>query len=190
MANYNIKNDNSKKYKLSKDKIDYSKFNNNKYCIVDSDDINLDINSYIDNKIEDLEDLEDLEDDIESNDYLDSDDLKTCNIIDINNITKIELKKEKEIPMKIIIENIKKKEPMVFSDTTKIYDIININGNEYFFDKNINLLLDYNINPIGFFNKSKYILYDDLKVENEKIIIENQKVERIINKILFNNKNI
>lgn len=178
MDNYNNKIDNPKNYNLE-ESLDYSKFNNNKYCIVDSDDINLDINSYIDNK---LEDLEDLEDDIESNDYLDSDDLKSCNIIDINNITKIELKKK--MPIEINIESIKKKEPIVFSDTTKIYDIININGNEYFFDKNINLLLDYNINPIGFFNKNKYILYDDLKVENEKIIIENKKVERILNNFI------
>jgi hypothetical protein len=43
----------------------------------------------------------------------------------------------------------------------KIFDVLKINGTEYFYDKDFNLLLDSNVIPVGFKHDKKFVFYSE-----------------------------
>lgn len=68
----------------------------------------------------------------------------------------------------------------------KIFDVLTIEGTEYFYDTDFNLLLDKDVEPVGFKVKDKFIFYSETSN-----IIENVKRDDLeVKKIFDNIKNL
>ncbi len=84
--------------------------------------------------------------------------------------------KEKELE-KSNIESSKKKFPTL---NEKIFDVVEINKTEYFYDQEFNMLFDHDTNPIGFKYGSNYVFYSDSSKDIEKIQTDNKYVKQLL----------
>ena len=62
----------------------------------------------------------------------------------------------------------------------KIFDLVKINSIEYFYDSDFNVLLNEQVEPIGYKNEDKYILYSEADKKIKKITLENTEVYDIM----------
>ena len=64
----------------------------------------------------------------------------------------------------------------------KIYDVIKIGKDEYFLDKDFNVIYDDKINQVGFIYNSKYILFSDMEMDkdNKQYELNIQEIKNII----------
>jgi hypothetical protein len=97
-------------------------------------------------------------------------------------------KNSKEYHEYIIELNNKKKEDakkikMRLSD--KIFDVLEKDGENYFLDKELNLIWDENTNVVGIINDKKYIFLKDEKAMINNILDDNIKVKKIISEIKY-----
>ena len=114
--------------------------------------------------------------------------------IDKNKIDKEESEKEEIIKKKkgrkskknkLEIENKKIKPVRLFPTLNKkIFDVIKINNNEYFFDTDFNILLDNDVIPIGFKENNKFIFYSEVDENIKQIKKDNKEVKKILDKII------
>jgi len=65
----------------------------------------------------------------------------------------------------------------------KIFDLVEINNIEYFYDIEFNILLDENVVPVGFKKEKNFILYSESIINKEKILDDNDKIKKIMEKI-------
>lgn len=61
----------------------------------------------------------------------------------------------------------------------KIFDVLLINEIEYYYDTDFNLLLDKNVEPIGFKDNNKFIFYSESNDTNNQIKEDNREVKLI-----------
>ena len=62
----------------------------------------------------------------------------------------------------------------------KIFDVVKINGDEYFYDADFNILLDKKVVPIGLKLNSKYIFYSDTLINIKQVQNDNHEVKKIL----------
>ena len=84
--------------------------------------------------------------------------------------------KEKELE-KLNAESSKKKFPTL---DEKIFNVVEINKTEYFYDQEFNMLFDTETNLIGFKNGSDYVFYSDSSKDIEKIQADNKYVKELL----------
>ena len=136
-----------------------------------------DSNNFQDSKLEELEELKELDglEELEESDRelydLDNKFEKVNMIIEIDRINNINIDLNKT---KI---NKNKSIPIL---SEKIFDVIQINNNEYFFDRDLNLLLDIETNPVGFYSNKKYIFYSEFNFDKDKLLNDNKEIDRIM----------
>jgi len=70
----------------------------------------------------------------------------------------------------------------------KIFDVLQINETEYYYDTNFNLLLDANVEPVGFKHDKKFIFYSDINDIINQIKLDDEKVKLMYNNYNNNNK--
>jgi hypothetical protein len=63
-----------------------------------------------------------------------------------------------------------------------IFDVITIGSKEYFYNKNLNTLYDFESNPVGTFDleTNKYIFYDSIKQIVKNTCDDNFEIEKIL----------
>ena len=84
------------------------------------------------------------------------------------------------------LEKIKPKEiPRPFPKLCeKIFDVLNIDKIEYFYDTDFNLLLDENVEPVGFKNKDKFIFYSETLKFTENIKKDDDEVKLLVKSLI------
>lgn len=88
-------------------------------------------------------------------------------------------KKVKEMEQEILNEKIEK--IRLFPKLNeKIFDIVKINSIEYFYDFDFNVLLNEQVELIGYKNNDKYILYSELDAKLKKMSLENIEITNIM----------
>ena len=61
----------------------------------------------------------------------------------------------------------------------KIYDLVKINTDEYFYDNDFNLLLNPNVEPIGFKHLNKFVFYSEIIDCQNQIDKDNKEIKII-----------
>ena len=110
------------------------------------------------------------------------------NVLEEIVIEKASIKKKKgrkpKIKNDLKINNIISKK--IIKLKNKIFNIINFNNIEYFYDTEFNILSDKNYEPVGFKYKNKIILYSEITNLNNEIKQDNIEINNI--KIFFSSK--
>ena len=65
----------------------------------------------------------------------------------------------------------------------KIFDVLTIEGTEYFYDTDFNLLLDKDVEPVGFKVKDKFVFYSEISNVIENIKRDDLEVKKIFDNI-------
>ena len=65
----------------------------------------------------------------------------------------------------------------------KIFDVLQISDVEYFYDTDFNLLLDSNVNPVGFKHDKKFIFYSETINDINQVKKDDEEFNNIIEKI-------
>lgn len=100
--------------------------------------------------------------------------------------------KKKELELKLELET--KKENLMINKfpklSEKIFDVLVINGIEYFYDTEFNILLDSNVIPVGFKLKhnNKFVFYSEITENSNMIKNDDYEVNNLINKINYYSK--
>jgi len=70
----------------------------------------------------------------------------------------------------------------------KIFDVIEIDGVEYFLDSDFGILYDNEVKQIGIKKNNKYIMYDETNITklNQQLETENKEISQLIK--LYSNK--
>ncbi len=180
---------------------------NNKNLNLEHTDNSISINDTIEYSINQMEIKKDNNTDINVNINMENCEKESFkNIIQENNQNNIEenindvIEKVIEIPIKkkkgrkskknkeLELEQTKPKEIIrAFPKLSeKIFDVLTIDGTEYFYDTDFNLLLDKDVEPVGFKDVKKFMFYSEISN-----VIENVKKDDLeVKNILKNLKNI
>ena len=67
----------------------------------------------------------------------------------------------------------------------KIFDVLQISDVEYFYDTDFNLLLDSNVNPVGFKHDKKFIFYSETISDIDQVKKDNEEFKNIIEKVKY-----
>jgi hypothetical protein len=147
-------------------------------------DSNLSINKYLENnKINNQISTQNINIYISDN-ILNKNELNKIDEIEIP-IKKKKGRKSKKMKLLELEELERKKEPIILFPTLneKIFDIIEINEKEYFFDSDFNIIYDDTVTQVGIKKNNKYILYSEFNKINEQIEIDNNNLIQIMNNI-------
>jgi hypothetical protein len=110
--------------------------------------------------------------------YSEEDDLGTDEFIvefEPKKYIKLDPKKQKEQDILTLMGKV----------SNKIYDVINFQGQEYYLDKDFNLIFDEHINVIGIIQNKKHIFWSEFNKIIEKNKIEDICLKNIIKEILL-----
>ena len=120
--------------------------------------------------------------------------------IDLNEDSDVNVDEDKELntdefiieidPKEKILSFAEKKEKdvqnMIGKLSNKIFDVITINGIEYFLDNDFKLLWDSSTDIVGFFKNNKYIFWNDVDMIIKQIKLDDIEVQKIMKKFALN----
>lgn len=114
--------------------------------------------------VDDIDDMDDMDDMNDIDDIDDMDDIFTVSDSDKQEILQTDVSTSSNILFEKH-ESVPVPEPIIKKQ--KIYDVVLIEGKEYFYDKEYDCLVDSNCNTVGFaYSKSKFMFYEHFDVSH------------------------